>query len=221
MIFDFDGVIADTERLHFDTFRKVLDPLEISFTWEEYVEHYMGCDDRDAFRKAHRMAGRDLDDRQLAGLIKAKSRAFQERIREGARTYPGTLELIRSLHAAGIPLALCSGALRGDIDPILSGFGVACCFSSIVSAENVRKGKPDPEGYIFAFRELTRSHPSKVTSTSSCLAVEDTPDGVKAAKWAGLKVLAVTNNYPADTLSRADYVTDSLETVRVEESRAR
>jgi beta-phosphoglucomutase len=221
VIFDFDGVIADTERLHFDTFRKVLDPQGISFTWEEYVDRYMGCDDRDAFRKAFRLAGRDLDDRQLAVLIKAKSRAFQERIREGAQTYPGALGLIRSLHASGIPLAVCSGALRNDIDPILSGFGVACCFSAIVSADNVRKGKPDPEGYIAAFRELTRAYPSKVTSTSSCLAVEDTPDGIKAAKFAGLKVLAVTNSYPAEALSRADYVADSLEDVGVEESRSR
>jgi len=59
VVFDFDGVIADTERLHCDMFLKVLAPHMIAFTWEEYVERYMGCDDRDAFRKAFRLAGRD------------------------------------------------------------------------------------------------------------------------------------------------------------------
>jgi beta-phosphoglucomutase-like phosphatase (HAD superfamily) len=64
VVFDFAGVIAATERLHCDTFLKVLAPHRISFTWEEYVDRYMGCDDRDAFRKAFRLAGRDeLDDR--------------------------------------------------------------------------------------------------------------------------------------------------------------
>ena len=152
-------------------------------------EHYMGCDDRDAFRKAHRQArsrrpaARRSDQGEVARL--------QERIREGAQEHtPGTLELIRSLHAAGIPLALCSGALR--IELLLQGS------ASPVSPACLGRERPEGEarsrGYIFAFRELTRSHPSKVTSTSSCLADQGhPPSGVKAAKWAGLKVLAVTN----------------------------
>ena len=217
VVFDFDGVIADTERLHFDTFLKVLEPDRISFTWEEYVDRYMGCDDRDAFRKSFRLAGREeLDDRQLKRLVEAKSRQFQEVIRDGVQSYPGVVQLIKTLHASGIPLAICSGALRSDIDPILSRIGIACYFRRIVSADDVRKGKPDPEGYALAFRELRLSRSANVSSTGSCLAVEDTPDGVTAAKRAGLSVLAVTNSHPAGELSRADYVTDSLENVRME-----
>lgn len=220
VVFDFDGVIADTERLHCDMLLKVLAPHDISFTWEEYVDSYMGCDDRDAFRKAFRLAGRDgLDDRQLKTLIDEKSRQFIEAIREGVRTYPGVIPLVKTLRAAGIPLAICSGALRSDIDPILSRLGIACCFPLIVSAEDVRQGKPDPEGYIRAFRELTESRRDKVVSTGSCLAIEDTPDGIMAAKRAGLSVLAVTNSHPAADLSRADRVTDSLENVRMEGDR--
>jgi len=215
VIFDFDGVIADTERMHFDAFRKVLEPQAISFAWEEYVERYMGCDDRDAFRKVFRLQGRELDDRFLARLIGVKSRAFQEILRDGVATYPGVLPTIRSLHASGIPMAICSGALRADLDPILSRLGIACYFERIVSADDVRKGKPDPEGYILAFRELALSHRSRVSSAGACLAVEDTPDGVKAAKRAGLSVLAVANSYPEEALSGADFVTDSLANVRL------
>jgi beta-phosphoglucomutase len=214
VIFDFDGVIADTERLHFEAFGKVLEPQGISFPWEEYVARYMGCDDRDAFRKAFRLRGRELDDRQLSRLIESKSREFQEVIRGGVEAYPGVLPMVKSLHASGVPLAVCSGALRTDLDPILSRLGIACYFLHVVSADNVRKGKPDPEGYILAFRELSLSRSSKISAAGSCLAVEDTPDGVQAAKRAGLPVLAVTNNYPAEALSRADFVTDSLANVR-------
>jgi len=101
VVFDFDGVIADTERLHCDMFLKVLEPHRISFTWEEYIDRYMGCDDRDAFRKAFRLAGReDLDDRQLKKLVDAKSRQFLEAIRDGVQTYPGVISLIKTLPAA-------------------------------------------------------------------------------------------------------------------------
>jgi beta-phosphoglucomutase len=216
VIFDFDGVIADTERLHFDTFLKVLEPQGIAFTWEEYVARYMGCDDRDAFRKAFRLRGRDLDDRLLFRLVESKSRAFREIVGGGVDAYPGVIPMIKSLHASGVPMAICSGALRADLDPILSRLGIACYFPHVVSADDVRKGKPDPEGYILAFRELALSRSSKIGSSGSCLAVEDTPDGIKAAKWAGLSVLAVTNSYPAEALSGADAVTDSLENVRLE-----
>ncbi|MBE0607171.1 MAG: HAD family phosphatase [Deltaproteobacteria bacterium] len=220
VVFDFDGVIADTERLHCEMFLKVLEPHRISFTWEEYVDRYMGCDDRNAFRKAFRLGGRELDDRQLSRLVEAKSRRFQEVIRDGVRTYPGVVQWIKSLHASGVPMAICSGALRSDIDPILSRLDIACYFLHVVSADNVRRGKPDPEGYTLAFRELSLSRSAKVSSAGSCLAVEDTPDGVTAAKRAGLSVLAVTNNYPAEALSRADLVTDSLANVLLAGARA-
>ena len=220
VVFDFDGVIADTERLHCDMFLKVLEPHRISFTWEEYIDRYMGCDDRDAFRKAFRLAGREeLDDRQLKKLVDTKSRQFLEAIRDGVRTYPGVIQLIKTLHASNIPLAICSGALRSDLDPILSRLGIACYFTLIVSADDVRKGKPDPEGYMRAFRELTLTRRAKISAAGACLAVEDTPDGIKAAKRAGLSVLAVTNSHPAAELSWADHVADSLEDVRFEEVR--
>jgi HAD superfamily hydrolase (TIGR01509 family) len=215
VIFDFDGVIADTEPLHCDAFRKVLEPLGIRFTWQEYVVAYMGFDDRDAFREAFRIHGRSLGDRRLSELVGAKSRVFQDILRNGVTACPGTLQLIESLHASGVPMAICSGALRTDIDPILSRLGVASRFLHIVTAGDVQKGKPDPEGYLLAYRRLSLSRPSPTTVPWKCLAVEDTPAGVQAAKRAGLSVLAITSSYVAEELSGADIVTDSLANVRL------
>jgi beta-phosphoglucomutase len=219
VIFDFDGVIVDTEPLHYDAFRKVLEPLGISFNWQEYVDIYMGFDDRDAFRKAFRIHGRPLDERRLSRLVDAKSLVFQDVIRGGVNPYPGTIAMVESLYASGVPMAISSGALRSDIDPILSLLGIARCFLHVVAADDVRNGKPDPECYVLAYRRLSNSRPSLLSDPKKCLAVEDTPAGVEAAKRAGLSVLAVTNSYAAEKLAGADIITDSLANVRLTETR--
>src|SRR5512141_1412958 len=115
VLFDFDGILVDSEPMHYRAFTEVLDPLGMGFPWKEYVETYMGFADRDAFRQAFRAKGIALDGVKLANLVAAKSRAFQDGIRNGVTAYPGAVPLIDSLHAAGRPLALCSGALRSDI----------------------------------------------------------------------------------------------------------
>jgi len=216
VLFDFDGILVDTEPMHYEAFRKVLEPLGMGFRWREYVETYMGFDDRDAFREAFRVHGTALDDAIMATLVAAKSRAFQEGLRNGVTAYPGAVAMIESLHAAGRPLALCSGALRSDIDPILARLGVARCFPVIVAADDVRKSKPDPESYALAFRRLSETHPSSLTVPGASVAVEDTPAGIRSAKGAGLRVLAVTNSYDTGELSGADWIVDSLEKVRID-----
>jgi beta-phosphoglucomutase len=215
VIFDFDGIIVDTEPLHYKAFLAVLDPLGLGFPWEEYVATYMGFDDRDAFREAFRRKGRDLDGVSLRTLVAAKSRVFLDILRAGVEPYPGAVPMIESLHAAGVPLAISSGALRSDIMPILGGLGVEGCFPVIVTADDVRTSKPDPECYALAFRRLAELHPSRVTAPARSFAIEDTPAGIRSAKGAGLQVLAVTNSYGAGELAEADWVADSLENVRV------
>ena len=215
VIFDFDGVIVDTEPLHYKAFQEVLEPLGIGFPWQEYVDTYMGFDDRDAFLEAFRVHGKDLDDRRLTQLVASKSKVFLDIIRNGVRAYPGTVSLITSLDASGLPLAISSGALRSDILPILTILGITRCFPHVISADDVRKSKPDPECYSLAFHRLLHAHPLQISSPGKCLAIEDTPAGIRSAKGAGLTVLAVTNSYSKEQLTEADYLTDSLENVRI------
>jgi beta-phosphoglucomutase len=217
VLFDFDGILVDSEPMHYRAFIKVLDPLGMGFPWREYVETYMGFDDRDAFREAFRAKGIDLDDANLAKLVAAKSRVFQDGIRNGVTAYPGAVPMIDSLRAAGKPLALCSGALRSDIERILAQLGVARRFDVIVSADDVRRSKPDPESYTLAFARLSERHTALLTAPGKSVAVEDTPAGIRSAKGAGLRVLAVTNSYGAGELADADWIVDSLESVRFRE----
>jgi len=217
VLFDFDGILVDSEPMHYRAFTEVLDPLGMGFPWKEYVETYMGFDDRDAFREAFRAKGIGLDEANLAKLVDAKSETFLRGLRGGGMTaYPGAVAMIESLHAAGNPLALCSGALRSDIDPILAQLGVASRFEVIVSADDVRRSKPDPESYALAFARLSERHSPLLTVPGRSIAVEDTPAGIRSAKGAGLRVLAVTNSYGAAELAEADWITDSLENVRFE-----
>lgn len=215
IVFDFDGVIVDTEPLHYESFQAVLVPLGIGFTWQEYVRTYMGFDDRDAFLEAFRSRGKELGETELKTLVASKSRIFQEVIRNGVTAYPGVVGIITTLHESGLPMAICSGALRTDITPILAQLGISRCFRHLVTADDVRKSKPDPESYALAFHRLMQTHPSLVSAPGKCLAVEDTPAGIRAARLAGLHVLAVTNSYGEKDLAEADYLTDSLENVRI------
>ena len=215
VLFDFDGILVDSEPMHYRAFIEILDPRGMGFPWKEYVETYMGFDDRDAFREAFRTKGIALDEATLGKLVAAKSEAFLRGLRDGVAAYPGAVPLIETLHAAGFPLALCSGALRSDIDPILAQLGIARRFDVIVAADDVRRSKPDPESYALAFARLSEKYDTLLTAPEMSVAVEDTPAGIRSAKGAGLRVLAVTNSYGDLELTEADWVVESLESVRL------
>ncbi len=209
VIFDFDGVVVDTEPLHYAAFQRALEPLGLHFSWQEYVETYIGFDDRDAFRHAFSSKGMILDQENLHGLIKQKAAFFNEVIRSGVSSYPGVVDLIIHLHRNNIPLAICSGALRSDIDPILAMLGITDYFDAIVTADDVAASKPDPECYQLAFQQLLSSGQYDF-SKETTMAIEDTPAGISSARSAGLQVCAVTNSYPADRLDQATYIVESL-----------
>jgi len=209
VIFDFDGVIVDTEPLHYRAFQSILEPMGLGYSWDAYVERYMGFDDRDAFVEAFREGVRELPQPELDRLIAAKAARFQEVIAGSASPYPGVVELVTAL-SAQIPLALCSGALRCDIDPILDQLSLDRSFSVIVTADDVAASKPDPASYSLAVQRLVAAFPEKEIVPSLCVAIEDTPAGIASARGAGIPVLAVTNSYPASHLSGAQRIVPSL-----------
>lgn len=199
VLFDFDGVIADSERLHWAAFRETLKPLGRMLSWEEYREKLMGFDDRGAFQ----FLFPPRSPREIDELVDAKALAFLSLLSEngGAAALPGVVELIRSLSGT-VPIAICSGALRSDIDPILIKLGIDQAFDTMVTADDTPVSKPNPAPYRLACSRL---------GITCGLAIEDTPAGIQSAKGAGLHVLAVTNSYPDHFLTEADAVIDTLE----------
>lgn len=214
IVFDFDGVIADTERLHLAGFLHALAAWDIDVTEAEYFARYAGFDDRDAFRAMLVDHGKDVTDETVVSLIEAKANAFEELVRERARIFPGVSELILSLSAPAsgdsVALAVASGALRSEIELVLRLHDLLDAFPVIVSADDVARSKPDPETYRLALERLSAVHGT--IDVAAAVAIEDTRAGIASAEAAGLWTLGVTNTYAAEELP-ADWVVSTLEGV--------
>ncbi len=213
VIFDFNGVIANDEPLHLEMFQKVLAEQGIPLFRQEYYSNFLGMDDRDCFKAVLGARKRPADDGLVEMLIARKAEYYAQAIKERLVIFPGAAELIKTA-AARWPLAIASGALRHEIEEIVTTIGVRSCFTAIVSAEDVRHGKPHPEGFQTALARLNRERRgAQALAPADCLVIEDSPWGIKAARAAGMKCLGVTNSYPADSLSDADHVLSTLEGV--------
>ena len=209
IIFDFDGTIADSEPLHLAAFQAVLsEELDLDLTEEEYAERYLAFDDRLLFTHVLNDRGVGVEPDRFEQLLELKEARYQE-IALAPQILPGAAEMIRAA-AAHWPLAIASGALGHEVRPVLERVGLIDCFPIIVTAEMVSRGKPDPESFLTALARINESR-AELIPPGSCLVVEDSVAGVRSGGAAGMRTLAVTTSYPADKLTEADRVVDSLE----------
>ena len=211
VLFDFDGVIVNSEPLHFRAFREVLAAEHIELGEEEYYRELIGFDDKGAIRHVFKKHDRPLEPKTFLRVMTRKSETMMELIR--SRHYhalPGVEEFVRGLWR-NYPLAICSGALREEIEAMLEGISLRDCFSVITSAEDVEVGKPDPSGYLLTAKLMGEKHKLKEPlSPGDCLIVEDAPTVVHSVKKVGFQALAITTSYPAEKLGEADWVVQSL-----------
>jgi HAD superfamily hydrolase (TIGR01509 family) len=207
VIFDFDGVLVNSEPLHFRTLREILLPEGISIDEDEYLHHYLAYDDRGAIRLALERHGIPFDSERVDRIAERKAAIFDAAAAE-VPLFPGVRELLDGL-AAEMPLAIASGALHGEIETILSSGGLLPVFHVIVGADDVTQGKPHPEPYLTAMAGLEPHAPQ--LRPEECLVFEDSMPGIAAARAAGMTVVGVTNSYPAARLSAAHRVVESLE----------
>jgi len=211
IIFDFNGVIVDDEPLHLELFRRVLGEEGITLSDEDYHSKYLGYDDRGCFTAALADAGRAelaSDAAIIAELIERKAGYYRQTIEERMLLFPGAVELVKTL-AGKFPLAIASGALREEIEIVLRRGKIRDCFSVIIASEDVIACKPDPEGYVMALAALNALRNEPISSRE-CLVIEDSIAGIEAAKQAGMWCLAVTNSYPAEKLTQADWIVETL-----------
>lgn len=223
IVFDFDGVIVDSEPLHYRAFLRIAEGFGLSFTYEQYLQEYVGFDDRDAFRHMlGQVRGQGpvaVEPARLMELCRAKGEAFAAVVEEGVEPIPGMPELVRSA-AAELPIAIASGATRADIDLILGKMGLTDCFDIIVTADDVAKSKPDPTSYRVAVQKLASRHATLGIDPSECLAIEDTAAGVQSARGAGLMTLGLCSSSGPQVLHQAHRVIDSARGLTVRQLRA-
>jgi beta-phosphoglucomutase len=207
IVFDFDGVIADSEPLHLRAFQQALAENGIELTPQEYFNRYLGYDDVGAFQAIGRDRGVPMDDGRVADLVARKGVILQTVMQEGSVLFPGAREFIREA-AAAVPIGIASGALRHEIDEIIEAAGVADLFAVIVASGDTPQSKPSPAPYQLAFERLRAA--TGALDPRRCVAIEDSRWGLQSAQGAGLRCVGVTNSYPAHELPGAELIVDGL-----------
>jgi beta-phosphoglucomutase len=216
VVFDFDGVIADSEPLHFEGFRRVLARQGVALSRSEYYEKYLGFDDAGAFRAVLADHGQAFDEARVAALVAAKLALFPDVIAGQSVIYEGAADCIARL-AAAVPLAIASGAMLDDIEVVLKGTGLRERFRTVVGADHTERSKPHPDPYLRAVDVLrAQGDLDGAASAREVVAIEDSVWGLQSARDAGLRTVAVTTSYPASALEMADLVVPSLDAVTVE-----
>ena len=218
VIFDFDGVITDSEILHLRAFNQILARHNIEITEEVYYKEYLGFTDRDCFESVASQNQLGLDSEQIENLIKQKNRIFEKLAQTEATIFEGVPEFLQMLKDNKIRRAICSGALLVDIAPILEKSRLGHFFEVIVSAEQIEKGKPDPEGFLLALEKLNEGNQNSI-SANECVVIEDSHWGLEAAQAAGMHTIAITNSYDANQLTVADKVIEHLDQLKLKDMR--
>src|SRR4051812_22769810 len=221
VLFDFDGVVVNSEPLHFQAFREVLSRQGIDLTEEEYYRDLIGFDDKGAFRHVFERRNLPLAPKTFLELMTDKSAIMVDLIhRKKLEALPGVEETVRQLWRR-VPLAIVSGGLREEIELMLEGVALRDCFQFIIAAEDVAVGKPDPQGYLMAVERISElllktDKARKPLKAADCLVIEDAPKVIKRAGKAGFKTIGVANTYGPQQLADADWIVDSLKPADLE-----
>ena len=202
VLWDMDGVIADSYSLHFAAWQETFAKRGIEFTEKDF-SHFFGA--RNDFIVGTVM-GREFPKRDAQIMVREKEDAFRRRAAGNIRPFPGAVTLIDALKKGCFRLGLVSSAPRENIDLVLNELGLSGIFNCIVFGQEVSESKPSPEIYLLAADRLQ-------ATPEDCVVIEDSPLGVEAAKSAGMKCLAVTNTHHRENLRRTDKVVDCLENV--------
>jgi beta-phosphoglucomutase len=216
IVFDFDGVIADSERLHLRSYQDILAPEGITISTEDYLAKYLGYDDVGVFKAVGRDHDIAMDDQRVADLITRKGERYESLAAAGEMLFPGAAAFIRSAVDAGVPIAIASGALTHEIEDVLVRAGIRQLFPVIVGADQTERSKPHPDPYQTAFARL-RAHTGKDLIAWRSVAIEDSRWGLVSARGADLRCVAVTNTYSAAELrADAELVVSGLDTLTLD-----
>ncbi|MBN1766466.1 MAG: HAD family phosphatase [Sedimentisphaerales bacterium] len=219
VIFDFDGVIADSEKAHFETFRVTFLEEGIDISWMQYCQKYLGYTDRELIvevLKDNQIEPSSENVDLMESIFQRKKAKFANYISQHSLIMDGVKDLMEDLRGNNIISAICSGALRVEIESILRHGVLEEYFVDIVAAEDVSRGKPDPEGYRLSLERVNRIFGSAdPIKPGECVVIEDSHWGISAAHAAGMPCLALATSYPADQLQAAENVANDLTCVNV------
>lgn len=207
IVFDFDGVLADTERLHMRATQEALATRGWTLDERAYFDRYLGYGDRDLVLEFARDEGHAIDAALVEHLIGLKAARYRAHLAAGDALFPSAAPCVTRL-GGRFALGIASGSLQAEIQDILQAGGLAKVFRAIVGADDVTAGKPAPEPYLRAAALMG-------IDPADAVAVEDSRWGLESARAAGLSTIAVTTSYPETALSMADVTVGSLDEISI------
>lgn len=227
ILFDFNGVIINDEPIHRSLIEEILLGENLRPSLAEFQQVCLGRSDRTALREILSLRGRVISDEYLDKLVETKAQKYRERLEqlEELPIYPEVKDCLDKVREKGLKIGLVTGALRPEVEAVLKRSELMDYFSVIVSGDEIKASKPQPDGYLLAVERFNRFDFNLQLQPSECLAIEDSPAGIKAAKQAGIKVVGIANTYPFHFMQRLanwaiDYLSD-LDLERIEEVFAR
>lgn len=181
VIFDLDGTLVDSEPNYFESGRRTLERHGVpDFTWEQHAR-YIGIGTLETLEIMRDAYGIQAPVEQL---LTEQNAAYLELARAHTEAYPEMRKFVERLHGDGVPMAVASGSSREAIDAVLAGTGLDALLTTVVSAEEVERGKPAPDVFLEAARRLG-------ADPADCVVLEDAAPGALAARAAGMECVAI------------------------------
>jgi len=200
ILWDMDGVIADSHSLHFAAWQEAFAKRGTKFAKDDFTRLFGARNDF----IVNTVMSREFAEEQVKILTQEKEEIFRRKARGNIKPFPGAVNLLNAIKKGNFKLGLVSSAPKENIDLVLSELNLEGIFDCIVFGQEVSESKPSPQIYLLAAKKLQ-------VTPDDCVVIEDSPLGVKAAKTSGMKCLAITNTHPQQELGEADKVVDSLE----------
>jgi beta-phosphoglucomutase len=206
VIFDMDGVLADTGPIHYQSWVKIAKEIGKRFS-KELFKSTFGKQSIPIIRK---LVGTDYDEDLVRKWADLKEKYYREMLRDNIVPLPGVLRLLKELNRLKFKLAVGSSGPPENVDMLLNSLEIARYFNIVITASDVKNGKPAPDVFLIASEKL------KILP-SNCIVIEDAPVGIEAAKNAGMKCIALETTHPAKKLSMADLVISDLSKIRTKD----
>jgi HAD superfamily hydrolase (TIGR01509 family) len=205
VLFDYNGVIVNDEDIQLRAFTEVLAECGIQLDVSLYSQHFLGKTSVEGVHSIVSNFSQQFSKINVNALVEKKRLLYQKYISNYDILYPGIIDVLNDLHKYCI-LVIVTSSILPSVRNVLRQYHLLSMFTKIISADDVTRGKPDPEGYLLGLKAVNLGRERIVV-------IEDTPVGVHAAKAAGLKCIALCHTSPKETLSEADIIIDTIKSV--------
>lgn len=209
IVFDFNGTLSDDEGLLADLFVRIFAEIGETVTRELYFSEYAGLSDPEIVADVVRRAGRDGEDGLTDRLLDRRTELYLDAVAGRSPVRPAAAGFARRA-AARVPVAIASGAARREIEAVLESAGLRELFPVVVAAEDVERGKPDPEGYLRALRQL-EEHAGRTLDPATVLVFEDSAAGLRSARAAGMRCIVVAGTADPQQVADAECMVPALD----------